>query len=109
MSGADNGRPLRHQSGEGIHRQPLFPTSLERTGRDGGSDADMASPRTIDDTRDQLSFSRLPVTGKQVTVRLDPSQPFHPIQRVQSAHCRHRINRSGGDTAAQNRLGAAAV
>jgi len=46
------------------------------------------------------------VAGRQVTVRLDPSQPVQNVRRIQvSAMLRTRLpNDPGGDTAAQNRF-----
>jgi extracellular elastinolytic metalloproteinase len=53
----------------------------------------------------QQTVGGLEAVGKQVTVRLDPSKPFHQIRRIQvSALLRHRIPADpGGDTLAQNR------
>jgi extracellular elastinolytic metalloproteinase len=63
--------------------------------------------KLIDDT-EATNWASLdaPVAGKQVTVRLDPSKPWHQVARVQvSAELRTRIpDDPGGDTAAQNRF-----
>jgi hypothetical protein len=63
----------------------------------------------IDDT-EATNWASLgsPVEGKQVTVRLDPSRPWHVISRIQvSAQIRPQIaNDPGGDTAAQSRFSA---
>ena len=63
----------------------------------------------IDDT-EATNWASLgsPVAGKQVTVRLDPSKPWHQVARVQvSAELRTRIPADpAGDTATQNRFSA---
>jgi hypothetical protein len=65
--------------------------------------------KLIDDT-EATNWASLgsPVAGKQVTVRLDPSKPWHQVARVQvSAELRTRIpDDPGGDTATQNRFSA---
>ena len=65
--------------------------------------------KLIDDT-EATNWASLgsPVAGKQVTVRLDPSKPWHQVARIQvSAELRTRLpDDPGGDTAAQNRFSA---
>jgi hypothetical protein len=66
--------------------------------------------KLIDDTEASnwayLGAADSGVTGRQVTVHLDPSRPWWQIDRIQvSAQLRHRIpSDPGGDTAAQNRF-----
>jgi extracellular elastinolytic metalloproteinase len=65
--------------------------------------------KLIDDT-EATNWASLgsAVAGKQVTVRLDPSKPWHQVARVQvSAELRTRVpDDPGGDTATQNRFSA---
>ena len=65
--------------------------------------------KLIDDT-EATNWASLgsPVAGKQVTVRLDPSKPWHQVARIQvSAELRTRLpDDPGGDTATQNRFSA---
>jgi len=65
--------------------------------------------KLIDDT-EATNWASLgsPVAGKQVTVRLDPSKPWHQVARIQvSAELRTRIPADpGGDTATQSRFSA---
>ncbi len=88
---------------------PLFPNlaSSARGATASGNGTNLAA--LIDDT-EATNWASLgsPVAGQQVTVRLDPSKPFHTIRRVQvSALLRHRIPADpGGDTATQNRFSA---
>jgi len=88
---------------------PLFP-NLASSARGATASGDgINRDKLIDDT-EATNWASLgsPVAGKQVTVRLDPSKPFHTIRRVQvSALLRHRIPADpGGDTATQNRFSA---
>jgi hypothetical protein len=91
---------------------PLFPNlaSSTRGATASGDGANLGA--LIDDTEvtnwaflGQQNVGDLSALGKQVTVRLDPSKPFHMIRRIQvSALLRHRIPADpGGDTLAQNR------
>ena len=88
---------------------PLFPNlaSSARGATAGGDGINLAA--LIDDT-EATNWASLgsPVAGKQMTVRLDSSKPFHTIRRVQvSALLRHRIPADPeGDTATQNRFSA---
>ena len=65
--------------------------------------------KLIDDT-EATNWASLgaPVAGRQVTVRLDPSKPWHQVARVQvSAELRTRLPEDpGGDTATQSRFSA---
>lgn len=65
--------------------------------------------KVIDDT-EASNWASLgsPVAGKQITVRLDPSEPSYRLKRLQvSAVLRHRIPADpGGDTATQSRFSA---
>jgi extracellular elastinolytic metalloproteinase len=86
---------------------PLFPNlaSSARGATASGDGINLA--KLIDDT-EATNWASLnsPVVGKQVTVRLDPSQPVQNVRRIQvSAMLRTRIpNDPGGDTAGQNRF-----
>jgi hypothetical protein len=65
--------------------------------------------KLIDDT-EATNWASLgsPVAGKQVTVRLDPSKPWHQVARIQvSALLRTRLVADpGGDTGSQSRFSA---
>ena len=88
---------------------PLFPNLASST-RGATASGDGINLAALIDDSEATNWASLnsPVAGKQVTVRLDPTQPFYTIRRIQvSAMLRHRIPADpGGDTAAQNRFSA---
>ncbi|HEY3227854.1 MAG TPA: M36 family metallopeptidase, partial [Roseiflexaceae bacterium] len=85
---------------------PLFP-NLASSAWGATASGDGINLGALIDDSEATNWASLnsPAVGKQVTVRLDPTKPFHQIRRVQiSALLRHRIPTDpGGDTAAQNR------
>ena len=91
---------------------PLFPNLASSAWGATASGDGINLGALIDDTEvtnwaflGQQVLGGLSAVGKHVTVRLDPSKPFHQIRRVQvSALLRHRIPADpGGDNQAQNR------
>ena len=63
--------------------------------------------KLIDDT-EATNWASLgsAVAGKQVTVRLDPSKPWHQVARVQARSCEPGPDDPGRDTATQSRFSA---
>jgi len=63
---------------------PLFP-NLAASARGATATGDGTNHAALIDETEATNWAALnaPVAGKQVTVRLDPSQPFHTIRRVQ--------------------------
>ena len=88
---------------------PLFP-NLASSVRGATASGDGTNLAALIDDSEATNWASLnsPIGGKQVTVQLDPSRPFHTIRRIQvSAMLRHRITTDlGGDTGTQNRFSA---
>jgi hypothetical protein len=96
------------------NRTQIFPSSsllpnLASSARGASASGDGVNRAAlIDDTEasNWASLNNAPVAGKQVTVRLDPSQATHAIRRIQvSALLRSRNpDDPEGDTGSQNRF-----
>ena len=82
------------QSGQGVHGRSAVPrTSASSAAGATASGTGSTWPKSIDDT-EATNWASLgsPIAGKQVTVRLDPSEPPATCGRIQvSAMLRHRI------------------
>jgi extracellular elastinolytic metalloproteinase len=88
---------------------PLFPNLASSTWGATATGDGINLDKLIDDTEaSNWASLNSPIAGKQVTVRLDPSRPFHNVRRIQvSAMLRTRLTADpAGDTLAQSRFSA---
>jgi extracellular elastinolytic metalloproteinase len=90
--------------------QVSMPPNLASSSRGAVATGDGTNVAKLIDDSEATNWASLgsPISGKQVTVRLDPSQPWWQVARIQvSAQLRHRLPADpGGDTAAQSRFSA---
>jgi len=92
------------------HLQVEMPANLASAATGAAATGDGINLGKLIDDTEATNWASLgsAVAGKEVTVRLDPSKPWHQVARVQvSAELRTRLpDDPGGDTAAQSRFSA---
>jgi extracellular elastinolytic metalloproteinase len=107
--GAKRGE-IEVQSGRTTRPLLFLPRNLASAANGATASGDGINTGNLIDDTEASNWASLgsPVAGKKVTVRLDPSRPWHWISRANvSAQLRPQIaNDPGGDTGTQNRFSA---